>query len=114
MGKLIYGAPTWSIDFDDRELAHLRIVIMTKLRRGESFSLSWESDSTSGMGRNSIWLHQAIPLQFVFFGGREPALNRAWVEALMAKANSGSGLEVIPEPEPRATPSPSNGDKEQT
>lgn len=113
MGKLIYGAPTWSIDFDDRELAHLRIVIMTKLRRGESFSLSWDSDSTSGMGRNSIWLHQAIPLQFVFFGGREPALNRAWVEALMAKANSGSGLEVIPEPEPRGTPSPSNGEKEQ-
>jgi len=100
LGKLIYGAPTWSIDFDDRELAHLRIVIVTKLRRGESFSLSWNSDSASGMGRNSIWLHQAIPLQFVFFGGREPTLNRAWVEALMTKANSASGLEVVPEPEP--------------
>jgi hypothetical protein len=85
-----------------RELGHLRIVIVTKLRRGESFSLSWNSDSSNGMGRNSIWLHQAIPLQFVFFGGREPALNRAWEDALMAKANSTSGLEMVAESEPNA------------
>ncbi len=100
MGKLIYGAPTWSIDFDDRELAHLRIVITTKLRRGESFSLSWAADAGRGMGRSSIWLHQAIPLQFVFSGDDELALNRLWVEALMAKANSSMGLELVPEPPP--------------
>ena len=104
MGKLIYGAPTWSMDFDDRELAHLRIVIVTKLRRGESFSLSWRADSASGMGRNSIWLHQAIPLQFVFFEDREPVLNRAWIDALMTKANSVSGLEIVPEPVPNPVP----------
>ena len=39
MGKLIYGAPTWSVEFEDRALAHLRIVMIAKLRRAESFSL---------------------------------------------------------------------------
>jgi hypothetical protein len=102
VGKLIYGAPTWSVEFDDRELAHLRIVITTKLRRGESFSLTWTSDPGTGGGRSSLWLHQAIPLQFVFSGSEEPALNRLWVEALMAKANSSMGLELVPEPQPES------------
>ena len=32
MGKLICGAPTWSVEFEDRVLAHLRIVMIAKLR----------------------------------------------------------------------------------
>lgn len=100
MGKLIYGAPTWSVEFEDRALAHLRVVITTKLRRGESFSLTWTADPGSGMGRSSIWLHQAIPLQFVFSGAEEPALSRSWVETLMTKASSSMGLELVPEPTP--------------
>ena len=100
MGKLIYGAPTWAVEFEDRALAHLRIVITTKLRRGESFALTWTPDPGSGMGRSSIWLHQAIPLQFVFVESAEPSLNRLWVEALMARANSSLGLELVPEPQP--------------
>ena len=89
----------WSAEFDDRALAHLRIVIIAKLRRAESFTFSWKSDSVAGAGRNSIWLHPAIPLQFAFFGGREPVLNRVWIDALMATANSPGGLELVPEPE---------------
>lgn len=98
MGKLTYGAPMWTVEFDDRALAHLRIVIIAKLRRSESFTLSWKSDAMGSAGRNSIWLHPAIPLQFAFFGGREPALNRLWIDALMAAANSPGGLELVPEP----------------
>lgn len=104
MGKLIYGAPTWSLEFDDRTLAHLRVVIVAKLRRAETFTFSWKLDVVAGTGRSSIWLHQAIPLQFVFFGGREPILNRAWIDALMATANSPSGLELVPEPVVSAPP----------
>ena len=102
MGKLIYGAPTWSLDFEDRVLAHLRIVILAKLRRNETFALSWQSEAFAGAGRSTVWLHPSIPLQFVFFGGREPALNRAWIEALMLTANSPGGLEIVPEPENEA------------
>lgn len=106
MGKFVYGAPTWSAEFDDRALAHLRVVILAKLRRGESFSLSWEVESSHGGGRSSIWLHPAIPLQFEFFGSREPMLNRAWIDALMLTANSPNGLQLVPEPTAPAENSP--------
>jgi hypothetical protein len=98
MGKLVYGAPTWSIEFEDRALAHLRIVMIAKLRRSESFTFSWKFEAAYGSGRSSLWVHPAIPLQFEFYGGREPALNRAWIDELMLTANSPNGLELIPEP----------------
>lgn len=104
MGKLVYGAPTWSIEFDDRALAHLRIVMIAKLRRAESFSFSWKFDASYGNGRSSLWLHPAIPLQFEFYGGREPSLNRAWIDALMTSANSPGGLELLDEPAAASTP----------
>ncbi|MGO4535064.1 DUF7882 family protein [Leifsonia sp. 2MCAF36] len=98
MGKFIYGTPSISVDFDDRVLAHLKVVILSKVRRGESFSFSWEYKASSGSGHSSIWINPAIPLQFDFAGSREPILNRAWVEELVRLANSPSGLRVIPEP----------------
>jgi len=106
MGRLVYGAPNWSVEFEDRALAHLRIVMLAKLRRSESFSFSWKQDSIRGSGRSSFWVHPSIPLQFEFFGGREPALNREWIEALMVTANSPNGLELVPEPTRSAPPGP--------
>ena len=35
---------------------------------------------------------------FSFHGNRPPTINRAWIESLMASANSASGLRVLPEP----------------
>ena len=98
MGKFIYGTPSISVDFDDRVLAHLKAVILSKVRRGESFSFSWEYTVASGSGHSSIWIHPTIPLQFDFVGGREPRLNRAWIEELVRLSNSPAGLRVIPEP----------------
>jgi hypothetical protein len=98
MGKFIYGTPSISVDFDDRVLAHLKAVIVSKLRRGESFMFSWEYTRESGAGHSSIWIHPAIPLQFDYFGGREPRLNRAWIDQLVRLSNSPAGLRVIPEP----------------
>ena len=37
MGRFIYDTMANSVDIDDRTLAHLRIVVMNKLRRSESF-----------------------------------------------------------------------------
>lgn len=98
MGNFIYGTPSTSVEFDDRVLAHLKVVIVSKLRRGESFTFSWQNSSASGSGHNSIWLHPAIPLQFEFFGGREPSLNREWLEELIQLSNTPAGLRVVPEP----------------
>ena len=98
MGKFIYGTPSIAVDFDDRVLAHLKIVILSKVRRGESFTFSWEYSTSSGSGHSSIWIHPTIPLQFDFHGSREPRLNRAWVEELAALSNTPGGLRVTPEP----------------
>lgn len=97
MGRLTYDHTT-SIEFDDRSLAHLQIVIGTKLRRGEAFYFSWADDQSMGDGRNVIWLHPTMPLRFRYDGGRHPSINRAWIEQLMNLANSSEGLRMTPEP----------------
>ena len=96
MGKFIYGTVAASFEIDDRALAHLRIVIMNKLRRSESFMFDLEMGD--GSGRRSFWMSPAVPIQFRFVEGRAPRINRAWVEALMAAASGPNGLAVTPEP----------------
>jgi hypothetical protein len=98
MGQFIYGNPSVAVDFDDRVLAHLKVVVLAKVRRGESFTFSWEYTAAAGSGHSSIWIHPTIPLQFNFLGNREPRLNRAWVEELMQLANTPAGLRPTPEP----------------
>ena len=99
MGYLLYGRPAEEIEIDDRALAHLKIVILSKLRRGETFAFSFQYDVLDGSGRSTIWLHPSIPLQFKFFGSRQPAINHSWLEALVLAANSVDGLRILPEPE---------------
>lgn len=96
VGRFIYGAAADSVDIDDRTLAHLRIVVMNKLRRGEPFM--YDTKLGDGIGRRSFWLHPAIPLQFHFSGGRAPRINRAWLDELMKAASGPNGLTVMPEP----------------
>jgi hypothetical protein len=95
MGTLYYSG--LGIDFDDRLLEHLHIVIVMKLRRGESFSMSWVDDRSIGDGRSSIWLHPASSIYFKFAGSRLPSINRAWIEHLLESANSSTGLVVTDE-----------------
>jgi hypothetical protein len=96
IGKLIYDGI--EVEFDDRALVHLQVVIGSKLRRGESFFLSWNDSPAIGDGRSSVWLHASIPLYFKYYGGKTPSLNRAWIEVLTASANSGQGLLLSSEP----------------
>jgi hypothetical protein len=98
MGRFIYDTLNNSIDIEDRTLAHLRIVIMNKLRRSESFMFTVDLDS-EGISRRSFWMHPSVPLQFAFHGSREPRLNRLWIEALMTSASSPNGLFVVSEPQ---------------
>ncbi|WP_127792199.1 ATP-dependent DNA ligase [Agromyces sp. LHK192] len=87
-----------TVQIEDRPLAHLRSVILAKLRRGESFAFSWETPVEQGSGRNSIWLSPDIPIVFEFFDGRDIALDPAWIRALTKAANSPGGLVLVPEP----------------
>lgn len=97
MGRFTYEGAV-SVDFDDRVLAHLQIVIGQKLRRGEPFHFTWRNNPSLGDGRTSVWLHPGAALIYAFHGSRQPSLNRAWLEALTATANSTGGLQLVPEP----------------
>ncbi|WP_368497200.1 ATP-dependent DNA ligase [Herbiconiux sp. A18JL235] len=101
MGIFYYGEGH-QLELDDRTLAHLQAVIMTKLRRSESFALSWEHPLAAGSGRTSVWLNPAVPIRFAL-GGRAGGVNREWIGVLAAAADRGE-LTIIPEP---ATPGPS-------
>jgi hypothetical protein len=96
MGRFIYDASSTSVDIDDRALAHLRIVVMNKLRRGEPFM--FDVDPGDGSGRRSFWMHPSVPMQFHFFGSRVPRINRSWIEELMQSASGPNGLSILPEP----------------
>jgi hypothetical protein len=105
LGVLLYGSPGTSIDFDDRALTHLQIVIAAKLRRGESFLFSWVTSASQGSGRCSVWLAPSIPLFYRFLGNRVPRVNPSWVHVLSLSANSGGGLVFSPEPSQSTQPS---------
>lgn len=100
MGKLIYGHGRREIEIEDRTLAHLKPVILAKLRRGESFALTWPHGLDNGSGRTTIWMNPTIPIEFTFFGNRAPEMNRQWIDMLLHSANSADGLQMVPEPEP--------------
>ena len=82
------------VDFDDRTLAHLQIVIVRRFIAGRSVLLSWLDALADGDGRTSIWLTPAAPLHFRFAGSRPRAIDRAWLDLLGRRADSGAGLVV--------------------
>jgi len=95
---LLYGDSGRQIEFDDRVLAHLQIVISTKLRRHESFFFSWKDDPVVGNGRSSIWLAPSIPLFFKFATASRHIINREWIDELTTSANNTQGLYLSNEP----------------
>ncbi|MBM7503204.1 hypothetical protein ACFPER_06960 [Agromyces aurantiacus] len=97
MGTMFYGDAATPIGIEDRALAHLKVAIITKLRRGESFTVSWKHADDQPSGRSTLWLHPNIPLRFVFDEPEPTELSRAWVEELMRSANSTGGILLVPE-----------------
>lgn len=96
MGRLIYKNAE-PIEIEDRTLAHLKLVFMTKLRRGEAFAFS--TSSRHQTHQQQFWIHPSLPLQFHFSGSRSPKINPRWVDALMETASGPDGLRVVPEPQ---------------
>jgi hypothetical protein len=94
MGKLVYGPSGSTFSLDDRILAHLQSVVIAKLRRGESFVLNLDPGRGMGQGRRTVWVQPSLFLEFRYDGGRQPALDRGWVEQLMNGANSAAGLNI--------------------
>ena len=99
MGTLYYADATRvAVPIPDRELAHIKFVIVNKLRRNEAFTFSWDKPESEGGGRSSIWISAQIPLEFEFDDQTPVELNREWLEQLSQAASTVSGLVPLPEP----------------
>lgn len=99
MAVLIYGDEEF--EFDDRLLAHVKIVVTQKLRRGENFLLSWTH--RDGTGRSSLWINASSDLHFRFRETTPPVLDERWLGALMEASFASRGLDVDAAPEPTAS-----------
>lgn len=97
MGLFIYDNADPPIRIDDRTLWHLRAVILTKLRRNETFSVSWAHPEGDEAGYTTIWLHPSIPLRFLFDSRERPELNREWLARLNVSAVEHGGIELTQE-----------------
>ncbi|HCJ48171.1 MAG TPA: hypothetical protein DHW40_02370 [Microbacterium sp.] len=106
MGHLIYGVAP-AIDIDDWTLQHLRAVMVTKLRRDESFAFTWgdepavHGDDTRSGERGqygAVWISKSSSLYFSFDAPLDRPLNPEWLQLLAHSAQSTQGLTALPEP----------------
>jgi hypothetical protein len=96
VGTLIYGGD-FEIAIEDRLLAHLKIVILGKLRRAETCSLSWSVAKSQGSGRETVWLNPYTAMRFRFDSPDRVVINPAWVAAIVETANRGD-MQMVAEP----------------
>jgi hypothetical protein len=83
--------------------------MLTKLRRDESFSFSWdnepdvegdalEEDSLRGR-HGTVWISKSTPLYFNYDAPRDRPLDQKWLAALAKAASASSGnFRLLPEP----------------
>lgn len=93
MGKLFYGSDPQPIDIDDRLLQYLQVVLSTKLRRSESFTITW-TDAPAQQARTTLWIQPSISLRFVYESTESPRLSTGYLRQLADQAATSSGLMV--------------------
>lgn len=91
MGKLFYGTDAQPIEIDDRLLQYLQVVLSTKLRRSESFTVTW-TDVDSPHSRTTLWVQPAIPLRFQYSTPDSHRLSSGYLRQLADQASMSSGL----------------------
>lgn len=105
MGYLIYGVAP-AIRINDWALRHLQAVIITKLRRSETFAFTWEHEpdvdgATSpvqGGMYGAVWISAGSSLHFSYDAQDDRPLNSEWLVELSTAASSNRGLRLLPEP----------------
>lgn len=91
MGKLFYGSDTQPIEMDDRLLQYVQVVLSTKLRRSESFTVTW-TDVLSEPSRTTLWVQPAIPMRFQYSAPETQRLSGGYLRQLADQAAMSSGL----------------------
>ena len=94
MGKLFYGNAIEPIHMPDLLLAHLQVLTATKLRRSESFTVTWKHPAGEPEGRSTIWLQPSIPLRFVLTSADKLPIDPALLRDLADQAASSAGVTV--------------------
>ncbi|MCW2164848.1 hypothetical protein B0I12_001983 [Microbacterium hydrothermale] len=91
MGMLFYSADTQPLQIDDRLLQYLQVVLSTKLRRGESFTITW-TDKAEGHARTTLWVQPSISMRFQYSSAESARLSGGYLRQLADQASMSSGL----------------------
>jgi hypothetical protein len=94
MGKLVYGAIQREITIEDRLLAHLEVVILSRLRRNNAFALRWVERAEVGDGRRTVWVHQDSDLYFEYDDAEQAELDRELLDRLAKAADTNTGINL--------------------
>jgi hypothetical protein len=94
MGTLYYGDGRTPIAVDDEQLAHVRVVVISKLRRNEPFPLTWHRPETDSAHRSTVWVSSHSTLEFEFDEADTPELDMERLERLSRDASTARGLTV--------------------
>lgn len=92
MGSLKYDHTAEPILIEDETLAHLKVVIATKLRRQESFMMTWRPVGGGPSGRMTAWIHPAVPLVFAFDAADVPPIDSRRLEDMIHATNASGEL----------------------
>jgi hypothetical protein len=87
MGVLRYHNEDF--EMDDRVLAHVQVILSAKMRRRESFFLSWANPGSEA-GSHMVWMHESVPVHIQFSSTKLPSINRDWINSLMKDATTGT------------------------
>lgn len=90
MGFLTFDSKM--VEFDDRVIAHLQVVIVQRYRAQQPFLMSWLDPLIDGDGRSAAWMTPHVPVHFKFLGSRAPAIDAEWIRQMSTAAGSGPGL----------------------
>jgi hypothetical protein len=90
------------IELDDDLLAHVALVVFSKLRRKEPLLVSWTDPAGSPA---QAWLHPNSTIVVRHTAGADTSIDRRRAERMMVAANSNWGLRLTPEAiDPAAAP----------
>lgn len=95
MGKLTYGAIQREIVIDDKLLAHIEVVVLSRLRRNNAFALRWTENVEGGDDvRRTIWVHPNSDLYFEYETPEHGELDREVLDKLAKSADSNAGINL--------------------
>lgn len=90
MGYLHYGNASQPMVVPDRLVAHLKVLLATKFRRGESFAMTLVDSGRA----STLWMQPGIACRFESEGAGAERLDPHFLQELAQRAYSTAGLTI--------------------